>query len=342
MTPKDVATLLSVAFRHRMPVLLTGAPGIGKTDTVVTAAKNAGSRLIVSNPVVDESINYKGLPRITATGAEFVAFGQLKLALEATEPTVYFIDDIGQASASVQAACMALLLAREIDGKKIPDCVTFCAATNRRSDKAGVSGILEPVKSRFATIIEMKADVEDWAAWATTAGIDPRLIGFLRFRPDLLSAFKPTAEMTNSPSPRTWSRAAAWLATDLPPGIRDAAIAGAVGPAAGLEFNAFLRAVETMPDPRKVFAQPDIAPIPKAPDVLFALCAALVAIGAKKGPSAASASICVYTRRLAEAGHGEFAAVLFKDAVNVIAGFSEENPTIALMSSKGTIGALIL
>ena len=66
-----------------------------------------------------------------------------------------FLDDLGQAPMSVQAAAMQLILARRINGFKISDKVIFMAATNRREDKAGVTGILEPVKSRFAWIVEL-------------------------------------------------------------------------------------------------------------------------------------------------------------------------------------------
>jgi hypothetical protein len=55
-----------------------------------------------------------------------------------------------------------------------------------REDRAGVSGILEPVKSRFTTIIEMEPDVDDWTNWATSNNIRPEIIAFIRIRRKLL------------------------------------------------------------------------------------------------------------------------------------------------------------
>src|SRR5882724_8207438 len=111
---------------------------------------------------------------------------------------------IGKTDCEAQACAMQLILGRQIDGHRVSDEVVFIAATNRRGDRAGVSGILEPVKSRFATIVELVPDLNDWCVWAASTDIAPEVIAFLRFRPELFSYFKPTADLTNSPSPRTW------------------------------------------------------------------------------------------------------------------------------------------
>ena len=76
------------------------------------------------------------------------------------------MDDLGQAPPAVQAAAMQLILARRINGSLVSDEVCFVAATNRKNDKAGVARILEPVKSRFAAIVELTPCVEEWATWA--------------------------------------------------------------------------------------------------------------------------------------------------------------------------------
>src|SRR5690606_27326440 len=105
----------------------------------------------------------------------------------------WFLDDLGQASPMVQAAYMQLLLARRIDGHVLPDCVTFVAASNRKQDRAGVSGLLEPVKSRFTCIMEIEPDLDSWIDWALGEGLPAELIAFLQFRgSELLHAPNPT------------------------------------------------------------------------------------------------------------------------------------------------------
>jgi len=157
VTPSQLTTLLTGYFSIREPVLVTGAPGIGKSDIIAQAATANGMGLLISHPVTADPTDAKGLPWPVqgSDHATFLPFGDLYQAINATSPMVWFLDDLGQASPAVQAAFMQLLLARRVNGHALPECVTFAAATNRRIDRAGVSGILEPVKSRFASIVEL-------------------------------------------------------------------------------------------------------------------------------------------------------------------------------------------
>lgn len=313
MTPNELTQLLAAALPARANVLVVGPPGIGKTDIVHEAARSTGFDVILSHPAVQDPTAATGLPWIDGKGgATHLPFGNLARAIHATQPTVWFLDDLGQAAPAVQAAYMQLLLARELDGQRISDAVTFVAATNRRSDRAGVSGVLEPVKSRFATIVELNVDHDSWRRWAVKANLSTELIAFITLRPELLSDFKPTAEMTNSPSPRGWAHVDKWLKAGLPLTILEPAIAGAVGAATAAEFTAFYAVCNSMPDPRKVLADPETAPIPSDASVLWALVTALAAHAANAGAGAIDAFV-KYTRRLLAEGHAEMATVALKD-----------------------------
>ncbi len=125
------------------------------------------------HPVVSDPTDFKGLPGIIGDKAEFLPFGDLRQMIEADKPTIVFLDDLGQAPAVVQAACMQLLLARQINGKKISGHIVFIAATNRREDRAGVTGILEPVKSRFKTILDLEVSADEWTEWAFKNNMPP-------------------------------------------------------------------------------------------------------------------------------------------------------------------------
>jgi len=140
----------------------------------------------------------------TKDAATFLPFGDLMRALKTTKKLVWFLDDLGQASPAVQAACMQLLLARQIDGHKIPDKVTFVAATNRRTDRAGVSGILEPVKSRFGIIGNLEPDLNDFKQWWYKTDYPVEPLGYLNFQEGDLHNWEPTADIVNQPCPRTW------------------------------------------------------------------------------------------------------------------------------------------
>ncbi len=336
MKPSHLRNLLARTIPAREPVLIAGAPGVGKTDIVRTACTDAGAECIVMHPVVSDPTDFKGLPWAQDGHATFLPFGELHQLIKADTLTACFMDDLGQASPAVQAAAMQLILARHVNGHKVSDNVVFLAATNRRGDRAGVTGILEPVKSRFATIVELQADLNDWAAWAINAGIAPEIVAFLRFRPALLSDFKPTADLSNSPSPRTWSAVSRLLALDLPKDVQLPAIQGAVGEGAAVEFVAFLRIWQQMASPDAVLAAPDTAPIPDEPSAMYALATAL----AMRVQAASMGRLLRYLERLVSAAKGEFAAVSLQTALARDTKLANTPAYIKAMS--GPLGKLLI
>jgi len=313
VTPSQLITLLSAAIPQRLPILITGAPGVGKSDIVGQAATLTGAELILSHPAVADPTDAKGLPWPKADSGEatFLPFGELARALKATTPTVWFLDDLGQAPPAVQASFMQLILARRVNGHILPEFVTFVAATNRRTDRAGVSGILEPVKSRFASVVELHPDIESWSQWGFGAGIPSTLIAFLRFRPDLLSQFTPTADMSNSPMPRTWAHLAKLEALNLPQQVEQAAMSGAVGDGPAAEYIAFRRMFQSLTSVDAILLDPKGVKLPTQPDQLYAVCTAL----ASKATEKTLSRIGTYAHRLVDAQRGEFAVLLLRDCM---------------------------
>lgn len=337
MKPSELKTFLAKAIAARYPVLITGAPGIGKSDIVSEAARDSRAAMILSHPAVADPTDAKGLPWVgkDQDSATFLPFGELAQAIRASEPTVWFLDDLGQAPPAVQASYMQLLLARRVNGHALPDCVTFVAATNRRTDRAGVSGILEPVKSRFVSIVELEADVDDWCDWAFGANISPELIAFLRFRPDLLSKFSASSDLTNSPVPRTWAHASKLIALDLPSNVETAALSGAVGEGAAVEFIAFRRLYREMPNIDAILADPSSVKIPDQPATLYAVVTALGMRATTKN----FANVAIFTQRLVDKQHGEFAALLLRDVVRRDENIMKTAAFIKL--ATGPLGELI-
>lgn len=280
--PSQLVKLLQAMIPLRLPIMITGAPGIGKTAIVKQACEMLECELIIAHPVVDDPIDYKGLPALIDGKANFIPLGNLRRLLEATVPTVFFMDDLGQAPMAVQASAMQLILARELNGQKISNFVTFLAATNRKEDKAGVAGILEPVKSRFVAIVELIVDLEEWIQWASYNGLNPELISFFKWRPGLLHNFKPQADIINSPSPRTAEHTDKILKIGLPKDLEFAAFAGAAGGGFSGEFIAYLRTYRNLPDPKLALENPEKGKIPTDPMILYALSGAVSSLVEKK------------------------------------------------------------
>jgi hypothetical protein len=314
MKPHQLAVTLQVAMEKKLNVLIKGTPGIGKTDIVHQAAKASGNDLIVSHPVVSDPVDYKGMPAIIddpKTGrklAEFLPFGDLKALIDAEKPTVFFMDDLGQAPPAVQAAAMQLLLARRINHHKVSDHVCFIGATNNKEDKAGVSGILEPVKSRFCAIIKLEVDLEDWVSWAIKSEkIPTELIAFIRYRPNHLNDFKPTADLTNTACPRTVENCAKWMHSGVSLELEYELFSGAAGEGFASELLSFLKIFRKLPNPDRVLMDPENAQVPEDPATLYAICGALSARASEQNMG----RIVTYSNRLPD----EFSVLMIRDSV---------------------------
>lgn len=273
MSPKQLKNVLLQVVPANLSILIKGAPGIGKSDIVAQVAKELKMELIICHPVVSDPTDYKGMPALVDGKAEFLPFGNLRSLIEAKKPTICFLDDLGQAPACVQAAVMQLLLVHEINGVPISKKVTFLAATNRRQDRAGVTGILEPVKSRFASIIELDADVDEWIEWAIENELPAELIGFIHFRPSLLNQGEATQDIVNHPCPRT----IAAVGKLIKAGITSTEVfAGAIGAGAAAELSGFLKIYKNLPSIAAILLDPEGTEVPFEPAAQYAVVSALV------------------------------------------------------------------
>lgn len=321
LRPSDVAAVLAALIQSGDNVCLIGPPGVGKSSLIAQAAQATNHDLIISLPSVEDVTEPGGLPWFAEdhSYATKVLFGQAHKAVNAQVPTVWHWEDFGQAAPSVQAAYMQWAWAREVNGYRLPDHVSITMATNRRTDKAGVSGILEPVKGRF-TLIHMASDLDDFCNNLFTRGqseyglsedIIVASAAFLRFRPELLNAFEPSADLTNSPTERNWVAAMRHADQNFPKHIEHALVAGRVGDGPAAEYIGFIRTQRSMPSLDGIIMDPDKAVIPDEPSIIYA-----VAIGlASKAEDGNFARIAKYATRLDQAGHGEFSTLLVRDSI---------------------------
>ncbi|MHA1952463.1 MAG: ATP-binding protein [Candidatus Heimdallarchaeaceae archaeon] len=337
MNPTELAQFLAYTIPAREPILITGKPGIGKSDIVVQAANACGADIIFIHAVVSDPTDAKGMPwvRITKDGdaeAVFIPFYELQKMINAQKLTLVFLDDFGQAPPSVQAAFMQLLLARRINEHKISDYVVFVGATNRRQDKAAVSGVLEPVKSRFTAIIELITNIHSWLDWSLGDGkivvkkshINERIpilpvamevVQFMRKNSEWIDKFEATNDLRNTPTPRTIVNMSKFVKMGLPKELQLAAFSGAAGQEIATAFHGFLKFYTKMPDPDVVIANPTKAPVPdtKDPDAGISIMYALVGSLAQRANVKNFDNIAKYADRIPK----EFQVYLMKDSTRL-------------------------
>lgn len=268
LKPSTIISVLEKCFKIKQQLLIVGPPAIGKTDCVRKAAMRCGMECVISHPAIEDPTVPLGFPFPAQDGksAKFLPYGRLKKVIEGDKPTVWLLDDFGQAAESVQKAYMQALRGRMMGDHYIPDHVVFCSATNDVKQMSGVVGLLEPIKSRFHSIVFMEADLTDWCNWAVENDIPPVLIAFLRTNPKLLSDFKPTRDFTQSPSPRTWEAVGVRWAN----GIQDLSLdEGSVGKGAALEAHAYLELAQKAPSLDNILLHPKDAELPEEPSLRY-------------------------------------------------------------------------
>lgn len=321
LKPSDAFKAICALIQSGDNVCVDGPPGGGKSSVVGQAAQACQRDVVVSLPGVEDVTEPGGFPWISAdhSHAEKVLFGQAYKVVNATKPTLWVWEDFITAPTSVQNAYMQWAWAREVNGHRLPDFVSIAMCTNRRTDKAGGSGITEPMKGRF-TIIHMKSDLDDFCnnlydRGKSDYGLSENAIiagsSFLRFRPGLLNKFNPTADISNSPTERNWVAAFKHTDTGLPTHIEHALIAGRVGEGPAAELIGYLKVVRQMPSLDSILLDPENAVIPDEPAARYA-----VAVGlASKASEANFDRIVKYAWKLDKNGHGEFAVLLVRDCV---------------------------
>ncbi len=273
MKPRQLEELLYKCILAKQSILVVSAPGMGKTDIVTAAAERAKADLIISHPATSSPIDFMGLPLPTGKGdADFVPIGDLKKLVTAKRLTVFFMDDIGHAPTAVQAAAMQLFRAGRIGQHVVSKHVVILAATNAAEHRAGIHQMIEPMKSRFKSIVKLENDVDEWVQWAIPAGVPTVLIAFIMWKRNMLCDFQPKPGFENSPTPRTVENVGDMLKTGIPAGCEYEVIAGTIGEGFATEFVGFLQIQSQLPSIEQALNDPGSISIANdRPDLIYAL-----------------------------------------------------------------------
>jgi len=280
MRPKQLKQVITICLDENVNLLITGAPAVGKTEvteqTAIEYCEKHGGAYMILHPVCDDPADWKGLgfPAADKASAAFLPYGNLLNMINADKPLVVIIDDVGQSLPSVQAAIMQVVQQRSINGHAISDHCRFVLCTNRRGDKAGVSGIIEPLKSRCC-IVPFDVNGDDWRLWANSKGMPVELIAFSKLRENLLFDFTPTSEISNSSNPRGFARMGKMQNAGLPKALEFEVFQGCCGAKTATEYVAFLDRYRSMPNPEIYIKNPENEPLPREESILYALAAAL-------------------------------------------------------------------
>jgi len=257
------------------PVMLWGPPGVGKSQIIAGIARAHAVPLIDIRLSQMEPTDLRGVPFRNGDRVEWSVPALLPEADRHGARGILFLDEITSASPTVTAAAYQLILDRRLGDYRVPPGWAIFAAGNRYGDRGLTYVMPTPLANRF-THYEIEVCLDDWVSWAHATGIDPRVIAFLRFRPDLLFDFDPARNPVAFPSPRSWEYAHRALVKfgDAPELLLDA-LQACVGQAAGVELKAFADNMGRLPDVDAIL-QGRSQHVPPGIDLQYGVAAALV------------------------------------------------------------------
>jgi hypothetical protein len=292
------AEALGIAVAARVPVLLWGMPGTGKTSAIRAMATAMGLPCETVIASIREPSDFAGLPVVTGNTVRFAPpLWATRLADAGTG--VLFLDELSTAPPAVQAALLRVVLERTVGDLALPDDIAVVAAANPPEQAADGWDLSAPLANRLChltweTSARSIADglAGGWpspfipplsAGWAVGEAHAKGLVAaFLQVRPAL--ALAPPANPSEAgrgwPSPRTWEMAARLMtaadAADASDQARSALIRGAIGDGAGVEFLAWLIEMD-LPDPEEALANPAKFRLPERGDRAYAALASIAA-----------------------------------------------------------------
>jgi AAA domain (dynein-related subfamily) len=315
---RTTTAALGIAVAARMPVVLWGAPGTGKSSAVRAMAELAGWPCEVVIASIREPSDFAGLPIVVGDGVRFAPPTWASRLAEAGDG-VLFLDEISTAPPAVQAALLRVVLERVVGDLHLPDEVAVVAAANPPEQAADGWDLSPPLANRFCHLDwdVATADVVEGlaagfppaevpvlpAAWTErAAAVRAVVAGFLAVRPSLVAS-PPTDRASAGrawPSPRTWEMAATLMAAaesaGAGPDVAAALVRGAVGDGPATELLTW-RAELDLPDPEALLADPGAFVPPERGDRVYAvLTSVAAAVAADPTPERWSAGWRVMAR----------------------------------------------
>src|SRR5215210_6774273 len=148
MSQGSTVEALAVAVAARVPVLLWGAPGTGKTSAIkaMSAALGLPCETVIAS--IREPSDFAGLP-VVADGKVIFAPPRWARNLATQERGVLFLDEISTAPPAVQAALLRVVLERVVGDLELPDGVVVVAAANPPEQAADGWDLSAPLANRF-------------------------------------------------------------------------------------------------------------------------------------------------------------------------------------------------
>lgn len=283
------------------PIMIWGAPGIGKSASIRELAKELGIGFIDVRLAQREPVDMRGLPVPEGDKVRWLVSSEWPRDPESKGIIIF--DELTAADKTLQVAAYEFILDRRLgELYKVPKNWYIVAAGNRTIDRAVACSMSSALANRFLHV-EISPQLKDFITYGEGKGMHPMVLSFLRFRPKLLFSQKEENLQRGWPSPRSWERVSTMLKIANKTGDRELlqyTIPGLVGMGAATEFLGYynnLIALESNQDIKEQLLKGDTLKLPEAIDQAYAFCEAVILFITQEKDS--SVQLCMFRNFLA-------------------------------------------
>ncbi|MDN7135373.1 ATP-binding protein [Pseudidiomarina terrestris] len=258
------------------PLMLWGAPGVGKSTIVRDLCQRQNIDFIDIRLAQREPVDLRGLPVPKDDHVDWLLAGEWPR--DPDSRGIILFDELSAADRTLQAAAYEIILDRRLgDLYRLPPGWLVLGAGNRMTDRAVAYSFSSALANRFCHL-NLEPDVEQWCRWAQQQGLDPTVIGFLKFAPENFFNMEGSTEQ-GWPSPRSWERVAETIGQAERLGLnaqqQRIIVNGLIGAGAAAAFFAYRETAEELPDVGAMLRGEIPVRVPRTNDAVYALCAAV-------------------------------------------------------------------
>lgn len=239
-TPDEAKELIKKLQTLKMSIMLWGATGVGKSETVRQLAAELNAELRDIRLCQKMPTDIGGLPALDHETKQTIFYPPAFLAPSIDEkPVVLFFDEISLASDDTKGAVLGVLEERCQGEIKIPDDWIIIAAGNRPEDMANARGLGAAANRRLLHIV-IEPQLEATLAHFIKIGVIPEVLAFLNVFPQHLSGEESARTQKHElyPRPASWKKVSDvyQVLRKADKNLRQIAVAGIIGDGTAAEF----------------------------------------------------------------------------------------------------------
>jgi len=201
---KTFVKLAPAVSAAKLPVLLRGRHGVGKSQVVYQLAAEMGLPVVERRASQMTEGDLVGLPSIDGNRTTFNPPDWFKEACE--EPVCLFLDEVDRATLEVRQGIFELTDSRKLNGHHLhPDTVVFAAINGGEHGEQYQVNEMDPAELDRWSVWDLEPTVEDWLNWGKE-NVDGLVWDFINQNRNHLEHKGEIEPNKRYPSRRSWKR----------------------------------------------------------------------------------------------------------------------------------------